>query len=325
MTFVNRTGNLTDMKGRITSFMRIRGPALPIHISKETKTTLLLASAFLADLVSEKTIKISNLKVGGSPLYYLPGQEAMLENFHKFMPGKEREAFLLLKEARILKDDEQEPAIRVALRAIKDFAKPYTIKFQDQVLIFWQYFSLNEEDARKLISEKLELLPPMPQEKLIEPIVKPEIKVELKVDEKKRELVPVVEIKVEPVDAKPEIKPEIKEIEQIFEKPKKAIKREKKPAFLEEVKSYLTDKNIELIKIEKQDKKEITARIKLDGYECLLLALNKKRADDSDLVKAHKKSQQFNIPYSVLCKGEVSKKTKEAIDAFKNLKRIDKI
>jgi len=336
MDYVNRSGNLADMKNRIVSFIKIKGPVLPIHIFKETKTTLLLSSAFLSDLVSEKTLKLSNLKVGGSPVYYLPGQEAMLENFHIHLPKKEQEAFQLLKDKKVLKDDKQEPAIRVALRNIKDFAMPFSVKLQDKQLVFWQYFSLSEEEARKLISEMLESAYP---EKAVE---EPKVE-ETKVEEAKPVIVSEVQPKVEQVlEEKPEPIEEIKlenelkktiqenlglsgktiepifKTEEIKEKPK-----HQKVSFLEQTKAFLVSKNIEFLGVEKIAKKEIFVKIKQNGKETLLLALDKKKVDESDILKAYKRAQTLNLPYTILARGETSKKLKESIDAHKTLGSIE--
>lgn len=343
----DRTANLTDMKSRIVTFMRIRGPCLPIHISKETKTSLLLSSAFLSDLSSEKTIKISNMKVGGSPLYYLPGQENMLENFEKFLNHKEREALSKIKLAKVLKDDELEPAIRVALRNIQDFALPYPIKFRDASILFWQYYLVNEEEVRKMISDKLEQLQPKLQEKQEEkkieeqlkeikteisqisaPEIKEEIEEKLEIEEKPK--TPVLEI-TENVKKEAEKKQEReraekqKSLEPIFieqEKPKRV--RIPTDKFLDQVKLFLASKNTEIVKIEKFDKKEITAKIRLEsGKACFLLALDKKRVDAQDLAKAYKKSE--GLPYIIITRGEASKKLKEEIDSYKNLERMEKL
>src|SRR4030042_1495973 len=119
------TQDAMQLKEKIISFIQLRGPSLPVHIAKETGLSILFASAFLSELFNEKRINISNLKVGSSPLYFISGQEPQLENFSKYIKSKEKEAFLLLKEKRILKDSELHPAIRVALREIRDFAIPF--------------------------------------------------------------------------------------------------------------------------------------------------------------------------------------------------------
>jgi len=148
----------SEIKQKIISIIKRRGPSLPVHIASETNLSILFTSAFLSELFSEKKIKMSNMKVGSSPIYFISGQEFMLQNFSQYLKSKERDAFLLLKEKKILKDSEQDPAIRVALRAIKDFAMPF--KKNDE--IFWRYFTAPEteikikEEVKKEIEKKPE-------------------------------------------------------------------------------------------------------------------------------------------------------------------------
>lgn len=134
--------DVTQIKEKIISFIRLKGPSLPVHVAKDTGLSILFASAFLSELFYEKRINISNLKIGSSPLYFISGQEPQLENFSKYLKSKEKESFLLLKEKKILKDSELQPAIRVALRGIKDFAIP----FKKDEEIYWRYF-LSEEPS----------------------------------------------------------------------------------------------------------------------------------------------------------------------------------
>jgi hypothetical protein len=86
------------IKKEIISFINENGPCLPINISKRVNLSLLFTSAFLSELLSEKAIKMTNLRIGSSPLDYLEGQESKLENFSDYLKGKEKEAFLRLKE-----------------------------------------------------------------------------------------------------------------------------------------------------------------------------------------------------------------------------------
>ena len=67
-----------QVKEKIISFIKARGPSLPVHIAKEINTSILFTSAFLSELISEKRLKISKLNVGNSSLYFIPGQESLL-------------------------------------------------------------------------------------------------------------------------------------------------------------------------------------------------------------------------------------------------------
>ncbi len=132
----------SEIKGKIMSILKVKGPCLPVHVARGIELSMLFTSAFLSELVSEKKIKISHMKVGNSPVYFIPGQEAMLERFAEHLQSKEKEAFSLLKEKKFLKDKTQEPAIRVALRALRDFAFPFTKNDE----IIWRYLTFSEEE-----------------------------------------------------------------------------------------------------------------------------------------------------------------------------------
>ncbi|MFH1801681.1 MAG: hypothetical protein ABH804_02500 [archaeon] len=134
----------SQIKEKIIQTINIKGPSLPVHLASACGQSILFTSAFLSELFSEKKIKISNLRVGSSPIYFLPGQEPMLENFSQYLKSREKEAYLLLKGKKSLKDEEQEPAIRVALRAIRDFAIPFDRSGE----IYWRYFTASEEEIQ---------------------------------------------------------------------------------------------------------------------------------------------------------------------------------
>ena len=135
-----------EIKANIINAIKAKGPSLPVQIASQVQISSLFTGAFLSELAAEKAIKISDMKVGGSPLYFISGQESMLDNFHQYLPGKEKEAFILLKQKKILKDSEQLPPIRVALRSIKDFAFP----FKNDDIIFWRFHSISEQEIKEM-------------------------------------------------------------------------------------------------------------------------------------------------------------------------------
>ncbi len=138
------------IKERILSVLRIKGPGFPSPIASEIGLSILFTSAFLSELLSEKALKISSMRVGSSPIYFLAGQEPQLEYFAKrYLKSKEKDAFILLQENKILKDRDLEPAIRVALRAIKDFAIP----LEKNNELFWKYYLAKDEEIT--VAEKV--------------------------------------------------------------------------------------------------------------------------------------------------------------------------
>lgn len=168
----------SKIKEEIINFLNIKGPSLPIHIAQEIKISPLFTSAFLSELFSEKKIKMSYLRIGSSPVYFLSGQEEGLEKYADYLKSKEKEAFLFLKEKGILKDEEQIPAIRVALRAIKDFAFP----IEKNEELYWKYFLYNEE----IVSKHENITLPLLKEEVIEKSSKTK-KIEKKKAPKKNE------------------------------------------------------------------------------------------------------------------------------------------
>ncbi len=275
------TKDTSEIKEKILSVLRRRGPSLPVHISGETGMSALFASAFLSELFAEKKIKISDMKVGNSPLYFLPGQEPSLEKFSEHLKNRERDAFELLKEKKFLKDSEQQPAIRVALRSIKDFAIP----FKKNEEIFWRYFTVPESEF------KLKGKP---------------IKSEKKI---KREELDIFD-------------KEIKEKSKIKTPARKKTSQKKNEKFFNKVKEFLSAKSIEIIDIESFNKNELVLRVNKEG-EKLLVAYNKKRINENDIVKANKKASEAGLPYIILSLGEPLKKLSILIDALEKLSSIE--
>lgn len=266
----------SQIKEKILSILGIRGPSLPIHIAKGIELSLLFSSAFLSELVSEKKVKMSHMRIGSSPIYFIPSQEYLLENFSQYLKSKEKEAFLILKEKKFLKDSELSPAIRVALREIKDFAIPF--KLPDNEEIFWRYFTTLESEF------KIE----MPEKAIAQ--------------------------------------------EQIIQKQKKKAKKakvkkssQKNDKFFNKVKDFLSKNQIEIMDIEEINKGSLILKVKENEKEYLLVAYNKKRINEQEIMKAYKKSLQLNLSYKILSLGEPLKRLGELIEATKSLQNIEKI
>jgi len=268
--------SLPDKKEKIIQLIKMRGPSLPVHISKEIQETSLLSSAFLADLVSEQRIKISSIKVGGSPLYFLPGQEPQLEKFHTSLPLKEKQAFLLLKQKKILRDSKQQPAIRVALRQLRDFAKPF--KAGDE--IFWRFYNISEQEALEKISRKIKI-----KEKPV-------------ISHKKPAEAPLLDIGIKSKTKKPKLKEKSEFVTNIIE----LLKRQG-IELAEELEAKKRD-YLAKIKVNSQ----------IGRIDFLCVAKDKKRISDSDLGTAHSKGQKSKLPVLFITPGELTKKAQEYLE-----------
>jgi hypothetical protein len=286
----------TALKEKIVSIIKNRGPSFPAHISSQVGMSILFTSAFLSELLSEKKLKISNMRVGSSPLYFIPGQEPLLERYSGSLKSREKDAFEMLKDKKFLVDNEQEPAIRVAIRAIKDFAIP----FEKNDKLYWRYLTASEN----------ELVVKLPEKK----IEKKEVK---KNEPKKDKDLGILE-KPKQVKKKAPVKKKVAT-------KKKPSNNGKNDKFFNKVKEYLLDKGIEISDIISFSKDDLVLKVKENEVESIIFAYNKKRINEEDIVKAHKKIVDFGLGYSILCLGEPAKKTTNLIEAIKGLNNIQNI
>lgn len=345
-------------RDRILSAIRMRGPSVPVGIAKSVGISPLFASAFLSELRGEEKLRVSDMKVGSSPLYYLPGQEAMLENFIEHLNQKEIEAFRLLKNNKLLVDSEQTPVMRVALRAIKDFAVPLKINVEGEPKIFWKHFGVSDvefeeifkdrvlgggkkERIEEIVKEEKEIGKAIEGEKLA---LTEEIKTEEKlIEEIKKDIIESVEKKPEE-KRKTEKKRKRKKVEDIKEKEgrikeeKDIVVKELKEAvekkiqeteFGKNVKDYLSGRGIEVLEVIINKKKEYIAKIRVDHIfgkqEYFLIAKDKKNVSDNDLTVALQKAQSEKMPAIVMSLKELNKKGKEYVSQWGNLVKFEKM
>lgn len=305
--------NVEEIKKKIIETIKTDGPRLPVQIAKAVQLSPVFASAILSELVGAKKVKMSHLKYGASSLYVLPGEEQRLEAFvEENMGGMEKNAYKLLKEEKILEDIKQEPAIRVALRSIKDFATPIT--FEDKM--FWKYNFISSEEAREILERRTSGRKEIPQQiekKIILQEQKPFIKVEEKEQVEEKFPEPVEEIKIESGE------------------PKVKKKKEKAPQdeLLKEVKEFLARKEITFVKEIEANKKEVFAVVKINSdfgeVSYLLVAKEKKKLNTGDITMAYQKAINMKMPCYLLFRGEPSKNTLEFLNEHKNLLRVDSL
>ena len=61
----------TDIRDKIVLSIKEKGPTIPVFIAKEIGSSILFTSAFLSELLSEKRLKMSHMRIGSSPLYFI--------------------------------------------------------------------------------------------------------------------------------------------------------------------------------------------------------------------------------------------------------------
>ncbi len=323
--------NVNQVKSQIINLLDQNGPSLPIRISREIKLSPVFTSAILSELVNERKVKLSSLKIGSSPLYLIPGQEKKLEAFSDELTGIEKTAFLKLKQNKILKDKEQEPALRVALRNLKDFATP--LKYNNEII--WKYSFIPTFEIEQILqnsnNEKEPIQEKIPEKEKIEGIIETESskqeKSETQEEQKLSQEKPEEEIKEENKKSeinKEESPPTQQEKSETQEKPKKKHSPEQ---FLENAKDYLLAKDIEFLKKIEVNKKDFTAIVRINSdlgkIKFLLYAKDKKRPNIADLTMAHQKASNEKMPCLFLSTGEPASTTKDFLNEHKNLMKIE--
>lgn len=349
-------------RDEIIAFIRRNGPALPVQVAKVLNTNSLMASALLSELKSNGDIKLSAVKVGGSPLYYIEGQESQLMKYSDKLHEKEQEAYNSLRKELILRDKDQPPHIRVALRAIKDFSKQIVVRTQNGEEVFWKWFMLSNEDAEKKVKEILlgksseeqankekdvsysqtqdhsqgreqpqqseasqtKKPPENEQKQRIEPLSPPSQQEQTKDD---TESEPEAK-EIEPKKHQEEQKSESVEKENVEEN--KSQPERTDDEFLNKLNRFFSRKEIDVHKttvIRKNTEAEfflaIPSSVGKLTYYCK--AKNKKRINDSDLAAAYVQGEVNKLPVLFLITGDLTKKAKQMLGSqFKNV-RVAKV
>lgn len=300
---------------QVIRIVATKGPVLPVQVSKEINGNTMFAGALLSQLVEQKKVFISSLKVGGSPLYYVKEQASRLQDFSKYLNEKDRKTYDLLKQGRILRDSEQSPLVRVSLRSIKDFAIPLEVTFGSDKEIFWKWYLLSEDDARDMIRSHLKVDEKEKENKIEEK--KPEEKKIEKPSEKP--LSSFVADKTENAAPVSESKAPEQVKENTEEKNAKSfVHIAENDPFVGKIISFLKEKEITVKNIEIKKKNSevdlmllVPSAVGFIEYYCK--ARNKKSINDSDVSSAYVQGQLKKRPSMLLMTGDVTKKARELL------------
>ncbi|MBN1157511.1 hypothetical protein JXA85_07865 [Candidatus Woesearchaeota archaeon] len=291
-------------RDKALQFIKFRGPVIPVQIAKEIGTDILIASAVLSELSSTGLVKISSVKVGGSPLYYVAGQESKLQEYSKNLHEKEKKAYELLRQEKVLRDSSLQPVERVALREIRDFAKPLKVKINDSEEIFWKWYLIPTEEAEGIIRKMVSQIRPQ--------------KKEIRKEEKQIENEP--EIKKEPEPKREHVK-ELSEQKRLEPKQEAPIFLDEasQDQFLKKLRDFFDTSRIDVIEQSVvKEKTEIDFVLNIPSsvgtlrYYCK--AKNKKKCSDSDLSEAYEKGSIKKLPILFITTGELTKKAKRLLD-----------
>lgn len=322
-----------NAKNKAVEFIKRNGPSLPSQVAKEVGIPPLFASALLSQLISEKSIKVSELKIGGSPLYYQESQKELLLNFTTFLPGIEKETCEKLKKEGVMMDESLQLPEKVALRNIRDFSVPLNVKVGGEGKIFWRWYALPQEEASKLIEGFLKSLlgeqqdkKIMQEQKAVEEVtevkearqeVSAEMKLEVKAGEKKDLTKEEQEREItagdrgeEKVEKKDRKEWKVKEGEP--KKPRKA----REVDFLQEVQEFLAKSEVKILEeiiVRKNSEIEFMLQLtsSLGKMNFFAIAKNKRVLTPADLMLAYYRSQEKKLPLILLNSGKFAKNTEE--------------
>lgn len=140
----------------VYNFIKEQGPVLPTAVAERFSMNTLFASAFLSELSSKGRVMVSSIKVGGSPLYYLPEQKGRLAEYKDNLHEKEQRTFEMLSSKRVVEDIKLELLDRVALRKMKDYAVPLNVTIGFQTRLYWKFFTVTGDEASMIISDMLQ-------------------------------------------------------------------------------------------------------------------------------------------------------------------------
>lgn len=322
--------NIGDKKTIVVESIKKDGPSLPSGISKQVGLSLLFTSALLSEMVADKTLKLSYLKIGGSPLYYLPGQEEALEKFITHLNSQEKDSFEILKERRIVSEDVLSPVNRVAMRAVKDFAYPLTVNIEGKERSFWRLYSVPLDEAKEKIQEIMDIekngfkKTEKKEQKTESTEQKAETKQMISTEKKlrtpreKKEKVIEVEqntaVKTESNIQTKQISQTAVQIQESQTVSSKPIKINKKLEEIKEnVKIWLRTKHLEIIQ-ENEDEDApfiVSTPSTIGNLKLLIVFSDKKKISEADISIAYQKGINYKMPILFVIKGELNKKAQE--------------
>ena len=320
------------LKEQIYNYVQRTGPIIPIKVAKHFNSNTIFVSAILSELISGKKLKISKAKIGGTPVYYAPGQEEKLSGaLRDYLKQYPRKALDLLEQHKVLRDPDCEPAIRVALRELKDFAKPLEVQVEGNNELFWKFHTLDDEKTKELINAILERIYKKEEKKadIIEKKEEPKTEQEQINEEIKEELQqpdpvedpeefeePEEDIKEETSKAEPEEESEQSTL--LKEEEKETLLDQDRPKpkekdFEKTIISYLNRKNINILEkqtIKKNRELNFVVNIPSNVGDLMYFvkAKNKKKINEGELLLAFTEGQNLKLPTIYVTNAETTKK-----------------
>ena len=303
---------------QIIRFLRTKGPSVPNDIKKALGGDTLIFGAILSELVSRNQVKLTKVKKGASPFYFLPGQEPLIEKLIPFLNPKDQQTIQLIKQQKVIKEAEHSLFVRVSLRNIPDFAKEFMMQTKEGQYRFWRYYLVSEQEAVEILKEKYNPKPKLEEQK-----------------EEQKQKDEIIETHKENKTIKTEIKPQHtkntitgRRLQIADSQPltadRRSLKTEQqsltinpsleKTPFYEEIINYFNKTNIEMLSEEQISKdREYSFTINIPSpigkLKMYCRARNKKKLNEGDVAPALLKSKSQDLQCLFLTNGEFTKKS----------------
>lgn len=302
----------------VLEYVRENGPTIPLNLSRALGASTLFMGAFLSELSDLKLVKVSSLKVGGSPLYYVPEQADRLQDFSKYLNEKDRRTYDLLKKEKVLRDSEQNPLVQVSLRAIKDYSIPLNVKIDGEDIQYFKWYLLSNEEAGIEVKKTLGIISE-PVQQAVKRENNPNSSInnvnnaESASKEKLSESVKTTTESINKTDT----------VQQNQQKEQKTSKNE--DLLVQMCETFFESNNITILKksVEKKNKEvEFNISVPTQAGDILFFckAIKKAKISDSDISKIYVQSSSEKLPVLFLYDGELGKKVADISANFINFK-----
>lgn len=311
-------------KEQVLQMVKMKGFVVPSDLVRQFHSDTFIMGAVLSDLVHDKKLGVSTVKIGGSPVYYPPESKEKLLDLVKYLNEKDKATFALLQKQKVLSDTEQTPLVRVSLRALKDYAKPIEVTANSQTKLFWKWYLATDEEVHEtikaLLLQQSPAIPSLPQQPVME---KPAVPAPLQ--------------ETTPKKKTPKIKPErqvrlAKPVETLvpiaLAAPVAAVAplpQEPLDPFALTIQQFLQQKGISLINYHLLKKGEgeglIDIPTPVGSVRYFFRAKQKKKCTEGDVATTYLAAQMKKYPALLLTSGEIPKKvTQRLMEDYPNMK-----
>ncbi len=312
-------------KQQVLSVVRMKGLVVPSDLVREFHADTFIMGAVLSDLVHDKTVAVTTVKIGGSPVYYAIENKEKLVDLYKYLNEKDKSTYMLLHDKRVLLDATQSPLVRVSLRNMKDYAKPIEVTAAGETKLFWKWYLATEQEVqeglRTLFSQEQTPIAPTPIQTVVSPSEQSSISDSIPSQ---------ISLEQKPVkkQRKPTVRRESSSVQpQQLPLSASSLVIPSDDPFAQQVAQFFGQKQSTLIRFSVVKKGEIDCVVDVPGtfgvVRYLCKAKNKKKYTEGELATVFVAGQLEKLPALFLTTGELSQKLFDKIQiTYPNMKVI---